>query len=124
MNCERCNKDCSGISAEKNKTYHGIDEHHNPPEFMDCYDGDVFEGKEYHRKYVMYNLCRKCHKELHQDIIIPFLNKFIPTLKFNGSEFWLWLKVVKSRREECRKLVFDLTTKWIEKEDDNDTTTT
>jgi hypothetical protein len=106
--CEKCGaKNTGWISGEK---YKGLEEHHNPPKFMvETWVGEI------------YTLCDECHEKLHQKIIIPFLNEKARTLKFNGSEYWLWRKIIPIDRKDVVEKIFWITKKW--KEDKNDTNT-
>jgi len=101
MNCAKCKKYFTGNEWKSGKTYEGIDEHHNPPKFM----VNVWEGK-------LYNLCRKCHRELH-DEIIKILNEEAKTLKFVNSEHWVWIKILPINQPKAVKRVFDFTEEWI-----------
>lgn len=110
--CDYCNH-AFKIKAEKGVTYKGIDEHHNPPKFM-------FEENE---KWVgeLLNLCRKHHRELH-DEIIKILNEEVGTLKFVNSEHWVWIKMSINDRKKARERVYTFTKKWIkENNEDGDT---
>ena len=93
MICDKCKEDILS-NWEIYKTYNGIDEHHNPPQFMMV----EWKGEKY-------NLCRDCHKELHHLFIVPIMNKIAGTLKTNGSEHWLWMKMCPMKRDECREAV-------------------
>ena len=79
MKCDKCGKDFE----EK-----FLDAHHIHPKFMDNKRGN---GKKF-------MLCdfkdRGCHYDIHHKIIIPLLNNYARTLKFNGSEYWLWKKIL------------------------------
>ena len=100
MICDKCKQDFSNVVWEKGKTYNGIDQHHNPPEFM----VEKWEGE-------IYNLCRKHHRELH-DKIIEILNE--GTLKFVKSEYWAWIKIIPSKRQEVIEKVIKFTKGWVD----------
>lgn len=116
MKCKKCGKENevwkSGV------TYKGLDRHHNPPEYMDLYDGDIIDGEEPNRIYDMITLCRDCHtgpKGLHRTIILPILNKFSNQLRNNGSENWIWNKFIpQCDKKKCREEIFQATKKWVE----------
>lgn len=97
---------------EKGKTYVGLDLHHNPPEFLFGF-GETWEGKRYY-------LCRKCHKELHQEIK-KILNRVVGTMKFCNSEDWLLKKMSITQMREARIEVWEFTEKWIKRGKDGDT---
>jgi len=105
MKCDKCGNDFSGYIYEKGETYNGIDEHHNPPKFL----MRNWEGK-------FYNLCRGCHRKLHDEIII-ILNKVAGTLKFNKSEHWVTKKMSPNQIEEARKIVYIFTEEWINEQE-------
>ena len=111
--CDYCNH-LFKIKAEKGVTYKGIDEHHNPPQFM-------FE-KDENWKGKIYNLCRKHHRQLH-DEIIKILNMEAKMLKFVKSEYWVWMRINLARRKEIRKKIFGFTERWIKEKEEDDTTT-
>lgn len=100
MKCDKCKKEFDD-EWKSGVTYKGIDEHHNPPKFM----VDEWNG-------FFYYLCRKCHRELH-DEIIKILNKFSVSLKFNKSEYWTWLKILPRNRPKATEEVFDFTEGWV-----------
>lgn len=115
--CEKCGKINSPWKS--GVKFEGLDEHHNPPEFM-FNEGEKWTGE-------MLTLCRECHtgkKGIHQKIIIPFLNNFVGNLKANGNEHWLWIKVIPCDRMFCRELCYELTKKWLGEKDGNTETTT
>ena len=64
--CDKCNK-LIMHKWESGKTYEGIDAHHNPPEFISNFFKEEWSGE-------FYRLCRKCHRDLHNKILI-ILNK-------------------------------------------------
>ena len=104
MRCDKCGGDFDE-KAEKYKTYKGIDVHHNPPQFlMDKWEGET------------YNLCRKCHRELH-DEIIKILNQVAHTLKFNKNEYWVCQQMSPNEKEIAKQVVYDFTNRWLEKKD-------
>ena len=112
--CDYC-KHIFKIKAEKGVTYKGIDEHHNPPKFM-------FEKYE-KWKGKLYNLCRKHHRKLH-DEIINILNLEAKMLKFIKSEYWVWMKMNLIQRGKARERVFKFTERWINKKEEEDDTKT
>ena len=107
MICDKCKKEFNGMEWKSGETYEGIDLHHNPPQFM----MNKWEGKTY-------NLCRKCHRKLH-DEIIKILNKFANTLKFIKSEYWVWNKIIPNKRQEIKDEIIKFSEVWI-----NDSETT
>jgi len=109
--CDYCNH-CFKMKAEKGVTYNGIDEHHNPPQFM-FEEDESWVGE-------LLNLCRKHHRELH-DEIIKILNEEARTLKFIKSEYWVWIKMNLNQRRKARDRIFKFTGEWIKKRRENDT---
>jgi len=101
MKCQKCKRDFSNVIWEKGKTYEGLDEHHNPPKFMI----EKWNGKTYY-------LCRKHHRELH-DEIIKILNKFTKSSVFVKSERWTWIKIIPKDRLKVTKEVCNFTERWI-----------
>lgn len=101
MKCNKCKKEFFNGEWKSGETYKGIDEHHNPPKFM----MEIWKGK-------FYNLCRDCHRELH-DEIIKILNDEANTLKFVNSEHWVWLKIIPKNRLKATKRVFKFTEEWV-----------
>jgi hypothetical protein len=102
MICDKCKKDNKEI-WEKDKTYLGIDEHHNPPRFMiESWEGDIF------------NLCRECHRNLHDEIIKIMLKYSNLLNKRNKSEYWIWLHTFSEERKNCMEDVISFTKKWIQ----------
>ncbi len=99
-NCEKY-----GFVGEKwvsGVTYEGIDEHHNPPTFMmKRWEGEII------------NLCRRCHKELH-DIILKIIFKHSNLFKPNKSEHWTWIKVIPNKRQEYISEVIKSTREWVD----------
>ena len=110
--CEKCNK-IFNEKWESKKTYEGIDQHHNPPEFLSEFLNDNWSGE-------FYNLCRKCHRKLHDEIII-ILNKKANAIKFINSEYWILQKMNEKQIQEVKNEIYDFTKKWIK---ENDTKTT
>jgi len=102
IKCDYCKEDFEEAIWEKGKIYEGIDEHHNPPQFL---MKENWKGK-------MYNLCRKHHRILHNEIL-KILNRVAGTLKFINSEDWVCKKMTPKKIEEARKEVYDFTEKWI-----------
>jgi len=103
--CEKCNADFSEVNAEKYKTYEGIDEHHNPPEFM-------FEkGEKWNGRFI--KLCRKCHTELHKEIR-EIMFKHSNLFKPKNSDHWIWIAVLPINRIKCREEVKEFTERWLE----------
>jgi hypothetical protein len=86
---------------ESGKTYEGVDEHHNPPQFL----MENWEGETYY-------LCRKHHVELHKQIKI-ILNRIAGTMKFCNSEDWLLKKMNINQIRQARQEVYDYTKRWI-----------
>lgn len=101
--CKKCLNDFN-IKAEKNVTYLGIDEHHNPPEFMFEKD-EIWFGE-------MVSLCRKCHRELH-DNLIEIMLKHSTLFKKNKSEYWIWLHTSLNERKKCREECYNFTNEWL-----------
>ena len=102
--CAKCKKELFD-KWQIGVTFEGLDRHHNPPEFT-FEPGESWFGK-------MIYLCRNCHIQLHHQVIVPLLNNYVPTLKFNGSEYWLWMKLSPLRRKEARDLIYNKTEEWI-----------
>ena len=123
MKCQKCNEE--NIEWKSGVTYVGLDEHHNPPQFMFKREGEVING-DYGNKWVgeIYTLCRGCHtgiNGIHRKIIIPHLMKASGALRFNGNEQWLWKGVIPINRKKVREEIFTLSKKWVE---DGNTKTT
>lgn len=97
MKCDRCHKHQIQIES-----------HHTWCKFMDNSKGNSW--KHYPNRF---DLCFNCHKALHQKVIIPLLNKKARTLKFNGSEYWLWKKIAKIDQEDAIESVCVETIKFI-----------
>ncbi len=74
IECEKCNDLWDSNTWESGVTYKGIDKHHNPPEFISNFFKEKWSGE-------FYNLCRKCHRDLHNEILI-ILNKHSTSFKF------------------------------------------
>jgi len=104
MICKKCYGDFSEIKAEKNKTYTGIDYHHNPPTFM-FFEGELFIGD-------IIPLCRKCHRELH-DIILKIMFRYSNLFKFKKSEYQNWIGIIGDKKEKCRIEVYNFTREWL-----------
>lgn len=102
-----CNYDGEEIESEWNigETYEGLDEHHNPPEFLFKDSKEKWRGKTYF-------LCRKHHVELHREIKI-ILNRISGTMKFVNSEDWLCKKMSLKQIEQAREEVYNFTEEWI-----------
>ena len=102
MKCQKCNEEFSENSWKNGETYVAIDKHHNPPEFlMERWKGEI------------YNLCRKCHRKLH-DKIITLMNKKTNTPKFIKSEYWVMQRMTPDQIEESCSEIYKFTKKWIE----------
>ena len=122
--CQKCDKlNVGWVSGE---TYLGLDEHHNPPEFMFKYESDSYSGTHFIKsdpwKGEIYTLCRDCHtglKGLHRTVIIPFLFKKSGLLKKNGSEYWLWKHILPKEKIAVREEIFVLTKQWLSEKDEN-----
>ena len=108
MICNRCKKD-----------FNEIESYHVWCKFMDNPHGNTW--KEYPNRI---NLDFTCHKALHQTVIIPLLNKFARTLKFNGSEYWLWKQIAPIDKSEAIEEVCKATLKFIFEYEDGNTKTT
>jgi len=102
IECDKCHEFWDSNCWEYKRTYKGIDQHHNPPKFM----VEKWEGK-------IYNLCRKHHRELH-DEIIKILQKYSNQLKKVKSEYWTWIYILPKDRKECVKEITEFTKKWVE----------
>ena len=102
--CIKCSaKNKKWISGEK---FEGLEEHHNPPRYM-FKDRKQWCGE-------IFTLCDRCHEYLHHNIIIPLLNVISGTLKRNGSEHWLWNKLIPEyKREDAKQLIINATRRFI-----------
>lgn len=100
MKCDKCKKEFDE-EWKVGETYKSIDEHHNPPKFM----MKKWKGK-------LLNLCRKHHRELHDKIII-ILNDYSNLLKFNKSEYWVWIRMIKEEKRKARQEVIKFTRGWL-----------
>jgi len=110
MRCRKCKEDFSEKDWESGKTYLGIDEHHNPPEFM----LEEWNGE-------MISLCRKCHKDLHIEIR-RIIFEHSTTFKPNKSDYWSWIKVIPNKRQECITEIIKFTRGWLNGEDPKEIT--
>jgi len=108
MKCDKCLNEFNE-EWKLGKTYEGIDEHHNPPQFL------MEKGEEW--KGELFSLCRKHHTELHKEIT-EIIRKH-SMRKTGKSDYWLWLYV--SDRKKCREEIIKFTEGWIE--GDSKTTT-
>jgi hypothetical protein len=111
--CVRCNR----IFTDKwivNKTYKGIDRHHNPPEFISNFLKESWSGEFYY-------LCRDCHVELHREIR-RILHKNSNSLKFINSDDWLLKKMTINQIKKAKDEIYLFTKKWVEDKDDTTTT--
>lgn len=100
MICEKCKNDFSSVAWEKDVTYFGIDHHHSPPQFMLApWKGEII------------NLCRECHRKLHDKVIIKILNE--GQLKFVNSEHWAWIKIIPNKRKEIIEKIIISTKRWL-----------
>ena len=131
MKCQKCGKE--NIEWKSGVRYEGLDEHHNPPQYM-------FKEKVFYGKYIndgieneiwkgeIYILCRECHtgkNGLHETIILPYLLKNSNLLKKNNNECWIWrYHIIPKDRIMMREEIFKLTKQWLEKEDDTNSTKT
>lgn len=112
--CDKCNR-LFMSEWKSGVTYEGIDKHHNPPEFISDFFKEEWSGE-------FYRLCRKCHRDLHDEILI-ILNKHSTSFKFIKSEHWVMKKMTPKTIRESQKEIYDFTKKWI-KENDTPTTST
>lgn len=101
----------NGIYCKKCRRYEGeIESHHVWPKYMDNPHGYTWKEGLPNRYY----LCFDCHKKLHQEIIIPLLNKLIGTSKYNGSEHHLWKKVKQKDKPFIIEETISVTIKFVE----------
>lgn len=114
MICEKCKKDFSDVKWKSGETYEGLDRHHNPPEFISEYLNESWSGE-------FYDLCRKDHRELH-DELLKILNEIAGTLKFLNSEYWVCKKMSPQQKEESKKKMYEFTKEWIIKKEGEDVT--
>jgi len=110
MICEKCGRD-KFPEWQTGKTYEGIDEHHNPPQFlMKNWKGDLLK------------LCRKCHTGkdgLHYQILI-LMNKKANTMIFLKSEDWLLKKMCPKDINELAIEVYEFTNEWLKRDGNGD----
>ena len=114
LKCAYCGR--KGEEWERYKTYEGLDEHHNPPKFL-C-RGEVPNGNYWRGE--IYLLCRKHHRELHNEIL-KILNKIAGTFKFINSEHWVLQRMNEEQIEQARQEVYDFTKEWIKNGNTNKT---
>jgi hypothetical protein len=107
---DKCKK-CGSLNkpAEKGITFEGLDEHHNPPRYM--FDNrNTWNGE-------LYWLCRKHHTGIlgiHKTIILPILLNNMTSIRFNGSEEYIWRNlIIPSKKEIIKKEVFESSKKWV-----------
>ena len=110
MICEKCRKGFSNSNWKSGVTFEGIDRHHNPPEFISNRLGEEWSGE-------FYNLCRKCHREIHTEILI-ILNVKSNALKFINSEHWICERMNTKQIEEAKEEIYLFTKEWIMKKED------
>jgi len=108
MICQKCNGDFSEAIYQKCKTYEGIDEHHNPPEFLSNFLKESWSGE-------FYKLCRKCHRKLHDEIIV-ILNKKVNSFKLINSEYWILQKMNLKQIKEVKDEIYSFTLEWMKNE--------
>lgn len=104
FSCQKCCKEFIENSWVSGETYESIDIHHNPPQFM-VKESGKWEGN-------LINLCRKCHRELH-DNILDIMFKFSNLFKFKKSEYWTWLAIIGNERNKCIEEVKNFTEEWL-----------
>ena len=111
----------SKIFCKKCKTKERqMESHHVWCKYMDNPHGYTWKEGLPNRYY----LCFNCHKQLHQEIIIPLLNKLLQTLKYNGHEFWLWKQVLQKDKPLIIEEVINATIKFIEGEKNDNSIST
>lgn len=114
MRCQKCKKEFEESSWEKDKTYKGLDIHHNPPEFISDKLQEEWSGE-------FYNLCRDCHVKLHKEIK-KILYAKSNSLKFINSEYWLIQKMSLEQIKKAKEEIYSFTKQWIIKKNDPTTT--
>jgi len=111
ISCEKCKREFDTETKDywvSGSPFEGIDRHHNPPE-----EFFRFLEREWVGEY--YNLCRKCHKELHKEITI-ILKKYSLKPKYN-SDYWLMLNMTPEKIGLATKEIYEFTKKWANKND-------
>jgi len=112
MKCEKCGDD-NFKEWKSGETYKGLDEHHNPPEFITERLGEKWEGERY-------LLCRECHILILHKIIKQILFRNSNSAKFVNSEYWLMNKMTLEQLKIAREEIYNFTKLWLK----NDTKTT
>jgi len=115
VECYKCRKEIV-VTWKSGEIYLGIDIHHNPPEFISNFLNEEWSGE-------CYNLCRKCHIELHKEIK-KILNEVAKTLKFVNSEHWICQRMNKYQIKEAKEKIYFFTKKWVEETNGNTNTIT
>lgn len=115
MKCSKCKKEFEENEWEKGITYEGLDRHHNPPEFLSNFLNEMWSGEFYY-------LCRKCHKQLHKEII-KILNKKLDNFKFINSEYWTLKRMNLKQIKEVQSEIQYFTKKWVKEVKNGDTKT-
>ena len=113
INCNKCKKLFGSKEWKSGETYKAIDKHHNPPEFLSNFFKEKWSGE-------FYNLCRKCHRELHDKILI-ILNNNSNSSKFIKSEYWIMQKMTPNKIKESQEEIYKFTKDWIKKDDTSTT---
>lgn len=111
IECDKCKGLYDSNSWERGLTYKGIDKHHNPPEFISERLGEPWSGE-------FYNLCRKCHVDLHKEIKqILFRNS--NCFKFVNSEFWLMQHMTLQNIKKAKEEIYLFTKEWVKNGNSN-----
>lgn len=114
IQCDKCLGLFNSNSWEREVTYKGIDEHHNPPKFITKILQEIWVGE-------FYNLYRKCHRILH-DKILEILNNNACSFKFIKSEHWIMKKMNLNQIRKSKEEIYKFTLEWIKGDDDTKTT--
>lgn len=104
--CAKCKKTEKEFPPwQSGEVYEGLDSHHNPPEFISDYLNQEWSGEKF-------DLCRKCHRELH-DEIIKIMHHHSTLLKPKKSEYWTWIAILPINRKPMIQEIIKFTREWI-----------
>ena len=105
MKCEKCGEH-NFKEWKSGETYEGLDEHHNPPEFITKALGEEWKGERH-------LLCRRCHiTDLHKHIK-RILWRNSSSSKFINSETWLMKKMNLDQLRIAKDEIYKFTKVWI-----------
>ena len=113
VKCDKCKKISDTNDWESGTSYEGNDRHHNPPE-------EIYRFLKLKWVGEMFNLCRKCHTDLHKEITL-MLKKYSNAPRYN-SDYWLMKNSTIGKIIEAKDKIYLFTKKWVGKNDTKTTT--